>query len=256
MKALLVLIALAAPAAAEINMADSVEWQTIDADLVVRGFVAARTKTDVTVQITETLKGGAKKTIVVRSPLPVKDKADLVLFLDKDGDGFVPRESHGDDHSVLELGTHRAYTADFEVLTKPTDVLAAVRRAARSQGTTSIQLGVPWDTPAMKAMYSGSTVFLVVPIDTATEQQAIALLASQDQQRRTTGVQILARFRSPANITRMRGLLADATWVDVQESGKPKVRRYVIRKLAHEALASWQVAHTAPVLEEPSKSQP
>ena len=84
-------------AVAEINMADSVEWMTADADLVVRGQVAAVATRqapgqagwyDVTVQVAEALKGAPVAQVIVAIPQGGADPlawqarhAELLLFL-------------------------------------------------------------------------------------------------------------------------------------------------------------------------------
>ena len=262
-RALIVLCFIAAPAAAEINMADSVEWQTIDADVVVRGFVTAVTKSadgfTVTVQITESIKGGVKKSLQANVHMPDaarwnKDHTDLLLFLDTDKKhGHVLRPIHGSDHSAFELGTHRAFTTSFGVLEKPTEVLAAVRTAARSTATLSHKVDVPWDTPAMKALWGGSSVFMMVPVDHALEQLARGWIASKSVSDREEGARALALFRSDSNIAAMKSLLGDAGFSETSTNGGPTVKRYIVRVAAHEALESWHVAHKTPTLEEPLK---
>jgi len=259
--ALFVLCTLAAPAAAEINMADSVEWQTIDSDVVVRGFVTSANKTgdayDVTFQITETIKGGVKQSLQLQTTADParwrKDKTDLLLFLDKDRSKYVLRPQNGASESVFELGKHRAYTSAFDVLDKPTDVLAAARTAARSTATASHRLDVPWDTPAMKALYGGSTVWMTVPVDAALEKLAQRWIAAPDVSTREEGTNALANFRSDGNIEIMKKLLADPGFAEVSTTGQPTVKRYLVRAAAHAALAKWHVPHASPTIDEPLK---
>src|SRR5688572_7545834 len=165
--AVIVLLALASPARAEINVADSIEWQTIDSDVVVHGFVAAVVKHtrpsgywwELTIQINESIKGGVKKSLRVgmralMSDEPEqwrKNKTDLVLFLVPGKDRVEDHEDFGRhdyalrrDSSVFVLGTHKAYTVTYDALTKPTDVLAAIRGAAKSSATKSFRVDVPW----------------------------------------------------------------------------------------------------------------
>ena len=68
----LLLVLVPALAAAEINMADSIEWVAADSDLVVRGKVTAVAKRkgpgdvvwyDVTFGVAETLKGAPRKSV-------------------------------------------------------------------------------------------------------------------------------------------------------------------------------------------------
>jgi hypothetical protein len=250
----LLLFALVAPASAETNMADSIEWQVADSQVVVRGVVTAVAGSDATLQIAETLKGDVKGTLHVSIPNAGKKelehwrtaKTDLLVFLV----GGKLRASHFNSENPFVLGTSKAYTADFQVLTKDSDVLAAVRTAAHSTATKSHRVDVPWDTPAMKALYSGSVVWMNVPVDAALEQLAIRWLA--DPATRKEGALALANFRSPANIERMQNLLADPDFSVVTATGKPKMKRYQVRVAADAALTAWHVPHTTPTLEEPA----
>lgn len=275
--AIAVVVALASPAAAEINMADSVEWQTIDSEVVVRGFVTAVATTkrhgvewsDATVQITETIKGGVKQIVHVgiRGDAAKVDawraaKTDLLLFLvdgkslladDRDFGRypFALRPPNGSTSNPLELGMSKAYTTAFDVLVEGPHVLAAVRTAARSTATTSLRLDVPWDTPAMKALWGGSAVWLTVPVDAALEKLAIQWLGTRE--RRTEGARALASFKSDANIARMKKLLVDPEFV-VETRDAPGARpqkHYTIRAIADDALTAWGVAHTKPTIDEP-----
>jgi hypothetical protein len=263
MKTLLILLALAAPAAAEINVADSIDWQTIDSDVVVRGFVTSAKKVkrgfEVSFQIVESIKGGLKQSLQFTTPIDParwqKDKPDLLLFVDKlESNQYVLHAQRGTNESAFVLGKHRAYTSSFGVLEKPTDVLAAVRTATRASATRSHRVDVPWDSPAMKALWSGSAVWMFVPVDAALEKRALEWVAdAKNPSVREAGALALANFRSDKNIAIIKKLLADPAFSTVTETGKPTLKRYLVRVAAHEALAKWQVAHVKPTLEEPMK---
>jgi hypothetical protein len=276
MRALIALCLLAAPAAAEINMAESIEWVTADSDVVVRGFVSGYSTTkidkaeffDVTVTISETIKGGVKKSVRVGmlkggGPTPevyLRSKADVLVFLvegrerSEDDRGFAQfpfaLRRGMDTPSLFPLGDAPAYTTAFAMLKKPTEVLAAVRGAATSNATKSMRVEVPWDTPAMTALYGGSSVYMDVPVDAALEKRAIEWIASADVGTREQGALALAHFRSDANIARMKKLLADADFATMTFDDKRRVKRYLVRAVAHEALKRWNVAHQTPVIEE------
>jgi hypothetical protein len=251
--ALVVLCALAAPAAAEINQAESIEWATADCDAIVRGFVTSYrtveldgTWYEMTFQITESVKGGIKQMVrfaVAKSDAPdpvrwFKDQSDLLLFLveakdlvDRDRDlahfRYTVRAARGATVSVLELGKHSAITRTFAVLEKPTDVLAAVRRARLSSATRSFNLDAPYDSAAYAALYSGSSVWITVPVDDQLEQLGLAWIATRNGYTREQGLAVLERFPTPQNIDRVRRLLGDAD--------------PVIRKGARAVLDRWQL---------------
>ena len=169
------------------------------------------------------------------------DKAPLAL-----------RPSRGDD-SVYELGVtsqaNTAYTTTFAAITKRDDLLAATRAAASSKATTSHEVDVPFDSEAGRALYSGSTVWLYVPIDATLEHHAQAWILANDLDTREEGVTALAHFKSADNTRRLEKLLADPGTAQITESGQPTVRRYPVRKQAHEVLTAWGVKHATPVID-------
>jgi hypothetical protein len=275
--AALVVVALAQPASGEINMADSIEWQVADSPVVVRGTVTAVTTTkgagsvvwyDVTIQVAETIKGD------VKSPLRVgirsfgqdidglrKSKTEILLFLVA-GSSLVSmdkryaaypyalRYTSSSTDNPFVLGTSKAFTTDFKALTDEAEVLAVARAAAKSTATKSHRMDIPWHTPAQRALYGGSVVWMTVPVDAALEQRAIKWIVDRDT--REEGALALANFKSAANIERMKKLLADPELAEVVESGKPKMKRYVVRIVADKTLTAWGVPHKKPTLEVPA----
>lgn len=278
MRALFVLaflLAAAGPARAEINVADSIEWQTADSDVVVRGVLTSAVPHrdaggaiwyDGTFQIVTSLKGGAKKSIHVglrtreKPDEWVAHQTDLLLFLvaparvsDKAlaAMPYVLRPNRGTGEAAFRLGTSVAYLASFGTATAPADVLAAVRASARSPATAAQRLDVPHDSAAGRALYAGSAVWMFVPVDAALEQRAIGWLADPSLNRRVEAVEALGHFKTADNIARVRRLLADpeaATQIDDQ--GSTKV--YLAREAAHRVLTGWGVAHPTPTLREPT----
>jgi hypothetical protein len=270
------LLLAAAPASAEINMADSIEWETIDSDAVVRGFVTKIKKHDetatvwfdLTFQVTESIKGGSKGVIHVgfrdfssRNPEHwASDKTDLLLILvdgkrardDKELSKmpFVPRPQNMSSTSMFELGTTKAFTSTFGVITKDTDVLAAVRAAAKSTATKSFRVDVPWDTEAMKALWGGSAVWMTVPVDATLEKFALAQLATKSTWGRADAAKALVHFRSDANVERVKKLLDDPEFATETSTDKPPVKKYLVRAAAHETLVTWGIPHKTPILEE------
>ncbi len=286
MRCLFVVVALilATPrwSTAEINMADSIEWTTADSDRVVIGKVAKlETRTDgatiwflATIAVTETLKGPPARTvdIVVRNtfgdnhPGNWKNQ-EVLLFLiasdkraKRDGDHtpaplyakapFALR--HGQwGNDAYRIGTDPAYTIDHTVIRKRADLISRVRGAAASKATEAFQIDLPLDSPAGRALYGGSAVFLYVPVDAALEAKAIQWIAASDAQLREQGARALAHFKSAANIARLEKLLLDRATHDVTEGNKPTVRRFFVRKRAHEVLRAWGHPHTTPPIDTP-----
>lgn len=260
-------------------MADSIEWITVDSDLVVRGKVTAVTKRkgpgdvvwyDATVTVAETLKGAKRRTVklAVRhlygaTPADWRaKKREMLLFLvdskrrvadDKDY-AKAPFALRPHDGAALVLdgpSPDRAYSSSFDVLDKRDTILDAARAAATSTATTSHRLDVPYGAPAYRALWSGSAVWMTVPVDARLEQLALGWVAATDMSTREEGVAALAHFRTPANIAVVEKLLADPDFAVVTESGKKPVRRFVVRARAHQVLEAWGVQHATPVIDTP-----
>jgi hypothetical protein len=276
-RTVLFLMLVAGPAGAEINMADSIEWVAADSDLIVRGTVTATTghKTpagvtwyDTTIRVDEMIKGAKAPTVRVLIPHswgPTPEtwrtsKEELVFFLvdasrrtaDDKGYAGAPFAPRAGDGSVLPLdGRGRIFTVSFQVLTRREDILPAVRAAARGAATVSHRVDAPYSSPAFRALWAGSSVWLTVPVTPALETQALKWIADKDASTREQGVEALAHFRSKENIRRLTLLLDDPATVEVSYSDRPPALRYVVRRRADEVLTGWGVPHTTPVIEIP-----
>lgn len=267
-------------ARAEINGADSIEWATIDADLVVRGTVsnvaASNTKDSqgwfvVTLSVAETLKGKAQKRVTFLTPQlgneapdewQAKDR-ELLLFLVRasrratDDKRYAKatwaprRSSFGDDPFFIlnDKALRPAFASDFSVLVDRNVLQATIRNAAKSTATKVHKVDLPFESPAFTALYGGSSVWLFVPADAALEARALTWLAAKDLGLREEGVKALASFPSPANITRLKALLDDSAYATITTSDKPTVRRFMVRALADQVLNTWAVPHRHPVIE-------
>jgi hypothetical protein len=263
-------LAAAGTAAAEINMADSIEWMTADSDTVIHGR-ARMYKAPVTgsivvdIDVIKGLRGLPARTVMMRLVLDaepavpaswIDGKHEVIVFLERD-DGGTLRPRKGEWMLGL-TGDHRsqAYTADFRVLDKRDAILAAVRRSARSMATTSHRIDVPWGTPAASALYAGSSVWMTLPVDAALEKRALSWLRSDTVTTREEGARALVHFRSDATIAMLTSLMTDKGFVTVTESDKPPVRRYIVRQAADEILDGWGVAHREPVVDEPVPASP
>jgi hypothetical protein len=268
-------------AAAEINVADSLEWMVADAELVVRGAVIAIQKQPgegqvmwyrVTLRVSETLEGKRSRTIrfVIRhlhGETPEvwrQKKTELLLFLisskrrvgDDPGYGLEPFALRERD-AVVRLRTHGSdpvYTLDFVKLTGRTEILKAARQAvaAGASASKSHNLDVPVSSPAYGALWAGSAVWLVAPIGAKLEKLGQQWTASSDVSQREEGVKALAHFRSAANVALLRKLLADPGFVEISASQRPRVRRFIVRAAAHQTLISWGVSVKQPVLDRPA----
>jgi hypothetical protein len=199
----LALLVASAPAHAKIAVLDSVEWQAQDADVVVRGVVLrvdgqGKEYVNVTVQVTEALRGGAAKSLrfaMHESEVPVliwhRDRTDLLLFLVDSARRdpslrFAPLALR-QRRPAIELGLQRVPAADFADLERVDDILTAARTACSGpRVTTSMQVDVPFETPLFERVNGGSSVYLNV----ATEdirRRGLRLLASPNASIRGNG---------------------------------------------------------------------
>jgi hypothetical protein len=267
-------VAVARPAAAEINMADSIEWVTADSDVVARGTIDKVAQRgdwfDVTFAVAETIKGPKRNTLAItfsrgygETPEQLRArKAELLVFLvegkrleknnkEYAGVKLTPRHGWGDTPGVFDLGKPaHAFNAAFAVLGTRDEILAATRGAAKSTAAKAFRVDLPSDSAAYRALYGGSAVWFNVPIDDALEPRAIAWIADKDVSVRVQGVGALESFRSEANAARLKKLLADDGFYTQQTDNGPRTKHYPVRAKAHEVLDGWHVKHATPVIDE------
>jgi hypothetical protein len=226
----------------------------------------------VTVEVAEVLKGKAAKTLrftVVHSgagDTPAKWKADgveLILFLEEDAGTLSLRSgTFGWWDSAVRLDgkpERGVFTADLRRLTKAKDVLRAARNALAElpmQETPKRHLiDVPPGTDVSDALYGGSAVYLVVPVDDTLQAVARNWLKAPatklaDGHLRLEGVRALRHFRSDENAGLLKPLLADPySWTTTDQAGQRK-RVYPVRREAHDVLTSWGVEVNRPLVEE------
>jgi hypothetical protein len=277
MRALLPILLLAAAprlASAEINMADTIEWVTADSDAVVVGKVgdvrmhrAAGEVAwfDASLTVSETIKGPTRKSLPLTVRLLTGDApapawlargTELLVFAvdtkrlvneDKEylNQPFAPRHG-GNEPDVYALAAPRhTFTTAFDVLAKRDALLAAVRAAAGSTAKQSYRIDAPLDSPAGKELWSGSSVWLYVPIDAKLESLAVSWLAGKNQDLREAGVGALSYFKSAENTKRLQALLKDK-----QFSTQNDRKHYAVRAKAHEILTAWGIRHATPVIDE------
>lgn len=269
-------------AAAEINMADSVEWMTADADRVVRGVVTRVTTTRgrgqvrwfrVTFKVRETLKGAKRATVrfTMRhiwgsTPLKWKyNRVELLVYLVASRrrakedrryllEAFTLRRSTGVIGAVVRLTgpkTDPMYNMRFQHLTRRAQMLQAARQAAKVRAAKGRPvrhtIDLPFNTPAFKALYGGSSVWFYVPADGRLERLALAWIKSTSVNRRVEGIKALSHFKSRKNIRLLRRMLADkGSWT--QTSGTLRTRVYAVRQAAYKTLKRWRITVRRPLI--------
>jgi hypothetical protein len=291
-KALLAVAALVlgpAGARAEINLADSVEWMTVDARLVVRGKVVGCKDSkgpgdvvlrDVTVRVEEALKGKpAGKTVTVRLWLRGGGRAGKdwevsgrsYLFFLRQGQADDGKELEGKvvlrepNQSVIDLKEPgKVYTADMKRAADGNAVMALVRKYAakpalpREVGAPNVfkpqqgylRLEVPFDAPIHRDLWAGSVCYLNVPVEPKHLPLVLAKARSQHSWDRRVGAEMLRNFPGPASVKALTALLTDTAEAHVF-GGKGELVRveYPVRASAYAALLALGEKPPRPVLQ-------
>jgi hypothetical protein len=294
----LVLVLCPSKAAAEIAIGESIEWVVLDSDWVFTGKVIGVEKATgedgktydlATVAVAKTLKGkhADRATFVLRSWIGAiakdwKREGNLMLFClvrrdrQKDKDelpammDWVIRDNHNDPSAVM-LGkttlewprTVPVLTQDFQVLTDPDAIVKRVEKAlsaASKDGSVKPHtVDVPADTAAFKKLWSGSAVWLVVPVDEQLEAMGRKFCASPGYYERKEGAKILRLFKNAKNIEILKSMLDDPSFSTQERSrsvpGKKEFelvyrkKVFEVRRLAYEALRDFDVRVVRPVTE-------
>lgn len=162
---------------AEINVVESVEWCTVDAEVVVRG-VVRRVGRTATVTVAETYKGPPAAMYTLRNTevQAIKGLArsdDALFFFQREPATGSLHLRHGPvGPSVLPLqeswlATRGPPSDDFQLLHTRGELLTRVRetvvRFADRVAVPKVFLDVPEETPVFRRFYDGSSVWVVVP---------------------------------------------------------------------------------------------
>jgi len=266
----------------EIRGGESIEWLVYDSDIVASGTVRGAKIVDgprglkfveVTLRVSESLKGKVGAEIIFQTQAPtwqrVPDrcrdgKAEMLIFL---VDSRRCEELYGgklpsswalrrleqvviplDDTPEMGL-----FDADFREHLKKVDILKAARQtvaAMQKEMPKPLSVETPWESAVQKRLWSGSSVYLVVPLDAAVEMKAKAWLHDANIQPRIDGVRVLEHFKSPDNIQLLTPLLDDPGYKTVADPGAREKRLYPVRREACRVLTAWKVDLKKPVLEE------
>ena len=282
-------VALLAPsiAAAEINVADSLEWMVADSDLVVRGRVIAVTSTRgpgqvvyerVRVRIDETFKGPASQTVevLIRDFAPLghasrwrADRTELILFLVDSKRRVADDPKYATAAFALRGGSHDgsairlsrlptatnavAFTMEQRLLSSRPAIIAATRAAGRFRGIVKprpFRIDVDPSTPVYRRLWAGSSVWLMVPIDRRLETHARAALRSKNFGERLEAVRALGNFKSAANIALMKQMLGDPGF-HVESRGAQRTKVFAVREAALKNLRRWGTHNLTPTVRVP-----
>lgn len=265
------------PARAELAVADSIEWIALDSDLVVRGRLVAvkafpRDRqgyrwSRVTLRVGEMLRGAMPRSrqlvFSVREGAQrsrwAKLPGDVLVFLVwpsrvKDLPASlaqlptVRRSRSYDGWPVLDLQKlpkAAALGRDFRLYKSGAALLAGLRKTLNSARLPagklkSVTVDAPFGSEVARALYGGSAVWLVLPLDATTVSAARRWLGEKGIHRRLDAVKVLRQVRSPAHRKLLRGLLADKDYYSTTRgAGHPKRCVYAVRKAARDALRAW-----------------
>ena len=186
------------------------------------------------------------------------DKCAWVLRDDGTGVGAVLLGKSKNDWT----GCIPALTCNFEVLTDQDDIVRLVERSVKAAGTGSVvrshTVDVPDNTAVYQKLWSGSAVWLVVPIDAQLEELGRRGCKAESPLERSDGAKILRHFRNEKNIGLLKSLLQDPSTSEETAhrivNGTSEViyrkKRYYVRQAAYDALCEFGVKVDKPVLEE------
>src|SRR5262249_13844687 len=150
-----------------------------------------------------------------------KDDGIQMLFFLAEGSGDWVLRDDGNGHCAVLLGkserewTHTipVLTRNFHVLTEPDAILkrveGAVAATPKDRKPQRHRLNVPPGTEVFEKCWSGSAVWLVVPVDKELEQQARSWCKAESGQEREEGAKVLKHFKNGENVRLLKSLLDD-----------------------------------------------
>jgi hypothetical protein len=265
---------------------DSIEWMAGDSSLIVRGAIIGLESEEkdsslwrtVTFRVDETLKGEHRPTLrFIAWTNTVEKEFDrwkeqglpLLAFLDESRCAvahfrqpeygrfpFAPR--HGDRKLSFILldpkGAGPTYTLDLRKLTRPEEILEATRAAI----ALPREPGKPCSS-WLRFPEHGDLLRVTVPVDSRLEAKAREWTRSEDKELRREGAKALMFYRSDANASILKGLLADPDFWNANTEKRGVVhhfRWYWVREEAHGVLASWGYDVPRPVFREEQPAGP
>lgn len=285
-------------ARAETAYTESIEWVVASSDRIVVGKVTSvdavkdrenQTCQTVIITVSKTLKGAhtPRETFVMPAYLSNgfakawMDEGALIVFFLLKNDGhrvsvpadkfaWVLRDDQCGPNAILlrknkkgEIDVMDVLTCDFDVLTDPSSILKYVEKTIDKQRSKRAlrqhSVDVPFETPVFKKLWSGSSVFLDVPVDEKLEALGRRWCRSASCFEREEGANALAYFPNERNLALLKSLLNDPTTSDgtYHETvpGKTEMRLiwhktfYPVRKAAYDSLRQLGAQVQKPVLE-------
>ncbi len=236
--ALAVLLLVPLIARAEINLGTSVDWRVVSSPhisiLDVDGSGAVKT---------EILRGTPPEIPGIGGAVPLR----RLYFFDAE------RKPTATIDLLNERRTEPVLTAEFQVLATEREILERVRaRIARSAKETvngSFKVEVPTDTPAFRALYAGSSCYLVVPADPELRAGLVEQLRAVDVAVRARAAWRLSRYPGEETVAALKAALADPGTVVVRTHDGERttdVTTWPVRQNAYDALVVLKVEVAKP----------
>lgn len=248
------------PVDARINVGDSIEWLcesrphiaimevTLPADLARNP--KPRALSNAIARTSKVLKGLPPAEAVIDCYGGVRVRpggaASLIAFFDE-----AMRVDYAialdDSESCIPWA---AITADFRVLRRPSDMIAAVesrlerllQARKRTSKPRSLLVYVPDRTAAFWVLFDGSATFLTVPADSEYRSGLLRNLRSEDVELRTAAAWNLGTYYpGRATVTTLRALFVDTTMDTVE--GKSY---FPVRQAAYLALRNLRIDGSRP----------
>lgn len=221
---------------------ESLEWMAADASIV---FVAIVTDAELasprvtTVTVQESIKGGLSPGATIAFELTDRDpcvRGDQALFfLDEHKNSVRLRYKERAGRSAIVLSSPQAVRMDRSLLTKPKEIIDAVRSASKFKvDRTKKPIAI-----ARSSLTGGGAI--LVPHDQRIEELAQTWAASNSLEDRVTALRVMRDFKSQQNIAVAQRLLWDTRMAGGQ--GKWQIGTFPVRAEAHRLLVDWSIAH-------------
>ena len=260
------LLAPAGPLMAGINIGHSLDWLVVSRDhIAVARLVGTTGKSSppalwtnrkLEFRVTKVLKGTPPPVAHFPRHVPVKDPSiapgtEFLLFFSGEKADYainLSSPSDRDYHNGLAL------SMDFQVLKTKKAILAAIdrrlKRLRRERPTGFHSLDIPDDTPAYRALWSGSACYLTVPA--AHEFKALWLkdIRSKEALTRAAAAHRLGKYPGKDIAALLKSLLRDPGTSEIGLSrGNGTTERitvYPVREAAFKVLTSWGISVPKP----------
>lgn len=272
---------IAGAAFGEMIIVDSVEWRTIDSELIVKGTVAAIARVpehdsfrDVTIAVDDTLKGKiVGKTVTIRvsaldNPQVWKKNGRTYLFFllkgTKPSDGnlfaghWVLRRHN---QCIIDLVEPKhVYNGDGVVAKDSEEILRIVANYATRErprvptapaDDACRQSGCFWmPMRALTGVIGGPCQFVTVPAEEKYRAVAMKLATSGEPSDRWKGASMLGYYPGPETVKVLLNLLKDTHEAETfQNLGELVGISYPVREAAYSSLVALGVEADKPVLE-------